>query len=188
MRKKKIQDFVILTGKKKLSNKNVTTWACTTTSWETLNRLVSSLWALNWQWMEWFKSWPDLFRKCDLTEQPDVDLQAGEGGREEGVTIDIQVEVREMVRGRCSLCQSWQIRQLPVRCGEEGRRGRRGRLKDPLQAGRKRRKRRRSLPKSVGRSSLCDGRSPRTLFYGWMISYLIRHRQADSTKASCISN
>lgn len=42
------------------------------------------------------------------------------------VTIESQVKVRE--RARCSLCQSWQIGQLPVRCGEEGRRGRRGRL------------------------------------------------------------
>lgn len=107
--------------------------------------------------------------------------------REEGVAIDIQVEVREMGRGSCSLCQSWQIHQLPVRCGEEGRRGRRGRLKDPLQAGRRRRKRRRSLLKSVAWSFLVDGRSRRTPFDWWMISYLTGHRRADSAKAGFIS-
>lgn len=76
--------------------------------------------------------------------------------------MDIQEEVREMVRGRCSLCQSWQIDQRPACCDEEGRRGRRGQLKDPWQAGRRRRKRRRSRPRSEG-NVLVAGRSRRTL-------------------------
>lgn len=76
------------------------------------------------------------------------------------MTIDTQEEVREMTRGSCSLCQSWQIGQLPVRCDEEGRKGRRGQLKDPLQAGR----RRRGLLRSEGGSALFDGRTQRTLF------------------------
>lgn len=88
------------------------------------------------------------------------------------MSIKSQVEVRERARGKCSLCQSWQIGQLPVRVDEEGRRGRRGRLKDPWQAGRRRRKRRRTLLKSVGGRALVDGRSQRTLFWRWRISYL----------------
>ena len=85
--------------------------------------------------------------------------------REEGMSTESQVEVRDRARGRCSLCQSWQIGQLPVRCGEEGRRGRRGQLKDPWQAGKARRKRRRSLLKAAGGSAPVDGRSQRTLFW-----------------------
>lgn len=80
------------------------------------------------------------------------------------------MKVRERARGRCSLCQSWQIGQLPVRCDEEGRRGRRGRLKDPWQAGKRRRQRR--SPRQG--SALVVGRSRRTLFWRWTISYLIR--------------
>ena len=128
---------------------------------------------------------------CGLTEELDAIYEQGkererarEGERaqerdrerecREGVSTESQVEVRERARGRCSLCQSWQIDQLPVRCDEEGRRGRRGRLKDPWQAGKRRRKRRRTLRKSVGGNALVDGRSQRTLFWRWRISYLDR--------------
>lgn len=131
-----------------------------------------------------FKSWPDLLGVVSLLSNYMLVYKEGKKKkeREEGVAIDIQVEVREMGRGSCSLCQSWQIHQLPVRCGEEGRRGRRGRLKDPLQAGRRRRKRRRSLLKSVAWSFLVDGRSRRTPFDWWMISYLTGHRRARLSK------
>lgn len=90
------------------------------------------------------------------------------------MSIESQVEVRERLRGRCSLCQSWQIGQLPVCCDEEGRKGQRGRLKDPWQAGKRRRWRRRSLLEAVGASALVDGRSQRTLFWRGTISYLNR--------------
>lgn len=85
------------------------------------------------------------------------------------MSTENQVEVRE--RARCSLYQSWQIGQLPVRCDEEGRKGQRGRLKDPWQAGKRRR---RSLLKAVRASALVAGRSQRTLFWRGTISYLNR--------------
>lgn len=86
-----------------------------------------------------------------------------------------QAKGREKARGRCSLCQSWQIGQLPVRCDEEGRRGRKGRLKGPWQAG----KRRTSRLKAAGGNALVAGKSPRTLSWRWMTSYLKRSRQRD---------
>lgn len=121
------------------------------------------------QWMEWLKRWPDLLQGWDFISTTKCDLWVGVGGnKEKGATIQSQAKMRERARGRSSLCQSWQIDQLPVRCGEEGRRGRRGRLKGPWQAGR----RRRSLPWAAGGSALVAGRTPRTLFWRWMISYL----------------
>lgn len=111
-----------------------------------------------------------------LFQQLNVICEWGSGrNKEKGVTIQSQAKMRERAIGRSSLCQSWQIDQLPVRCGEEGRRGRRGRLKDPWQAGR----RRRSLPWAGG-SALVAGRTQRTLFWRWTISYL--EKQVDRYK------
>lgn len=95
---------------------------------------------------------------CDLTEQLNVINEQGK--KEKGMTTKSQAKVRERARGRCSLCQSWQIGQLPVRCDEEGRRGRKGRLKDPWQAGKKR-----SLLKAAGGSALVAGTTQKTLFW-----------------------
>lgn len=95
-------------------------------------------------------------------------------------TTESQMKVRERAKGRCSLCQSWQIGQLPVCCDEEGRRGRRGRLKDPWQAG----KRRGSLLNVVGRSALVAGRSQRTLFWRWMLSYLRKEKGTGKIEVS----
>lgn len=88
--------------------------------------------------------------------------------KEKGMTTESQAKLRERARGRCSLCQSWQIGQLPVCSDEEGRRGRKGQLKGPWQAG----KRRVTLLKAAGGSALVAGTTRRTLFWRWMISYL----------------
>lgn len=144
------------------------------------HKLITSLGLFKWQWMEWFikLAWFDWWFWFNQTTQ--CDLLAGEKKGEDGTTTESQMKVRERAKGRCSLCQSWQIGQFPVCCDEEGRRGRRGQLKDPWQAG----KRRGSLLKVVGRSALVAGMSHWTLFWRGMLSYLREKKDTDKILVS----